>query len=171
LLSHPVHIRFLLCAQTMPLWLEGKNTMSNLNSRLMRNKRAGFQLSTLVLSMLSLTHVHAQEENNVEYVQVIGQAASMDKALKEQKRADQISSVVHADGIGQLPDDNAAEALQRIPGVSTERDQGEGRFVSVRGLGADLNSVTINGTLVPAPESDRRGVALDVLPSWLWSKL
>ena len=56
--------------------------MSNLNSRLGRNKRAGFQLSTLVLSMLSLTHVHAQEENNVEYVQVIGQAASMDKALK-----------------------------------------------------------------------------------------
>ena len=145
--------------------------MSNLNSRLMRNKRAGFQLSTLVLSMLSLTHVYAQEENNVEYVQVIGQAASMDKALKEQKRADQISSVVHADGIGQLPDDNAAEALQRIPGVSTERDQGEGRFVSVRGLGADLNSVTINGTLVPAPESDRRGVALDVLPSELVQSL
>ena len=81
----------------------------------MKHKRAGFQLSTLVLSMLSMTHLHA-EDNTVEYVQVIGQAASMDKALKEQKRADQISSVVHADGIGQLPDDNAAEALQRIPG-------------------------------------------------------
>ena len=79
--------------------------------------------------------------------------------------------MVHADGIGQLPDDNAAEALQRIPGVSTERDQGEGRFVSVRGLGADLNAVTINGTLVPAPESDRRGVALDVLPSELVQSL
>ena len=136
----------------------------------MKHKRAGFQLSTLVLSMLSMTHLHA-EDNTVEYVQVIGQAASMDKALKEQKRADQISSVVHADGIGQLPDDNAAEALQRIPGVSTERDQGEGRFVSVRGLGADLNAVTINGTLVPAPESDRRGVALDVLPSELVQSL
>lgn len=136
----------------------------------MKHKRAGFQLSTLVLSMLSMTHLHA-EDNTVEYVQVIGQAASMDKALKEQKHADQISSVVHADGIGQLPDDNAAEALQRIPGVSTERDQGEGRFVSVRGLGADLNAVTINGTLVPAPESDRRGVALDVLPSELVQSL
>ena len=81
--------------------------------------------------------------------------------------------MVHADGIGQLPDDNAAEALQRIPGVSTERDQGEGRFVSVRGLGADLNAVTINGTLVPAPESDRRGVALmsyhqSWCSLWLW---
>ena len=144
--------------------------MQNNQSRFMKHKRAGFQLSTLVLSMLSMTHLHA-EDNTVEYVQVIGQAASMDKALKEQKRADQISSVVHADGIGQLPDDNAAEALQRIPGVSTEHDQGEGRFVSVRGLGADLNAVTINGTLVPAPESDRRGVALDVLPSELVQSL
>ncbi|MEF9993928.1 MAG: TonB-dependent receptor [Acinetobacter sp.] len=144
--------------------------MNNVNRRLVKHKRVGFQLSTLVLSMLSMSAPHA-EENAVEYVQVIGQAVSMDKALKEQKRADQISSVVHADGIGQLPDDNAAEALQRIPGVSTERDQGEGRFVTVRGLGADLNAVTINGTLVPAPESDRRGVALDVLPSELVQSL
>src|SRR5690606_16068172 len=45
--------------------------------------------------------------------------------------------------------------------------QGEGRFVSIRGIAPDLNSVTINGTLVPAPESDRRAVALDVLPSEL----
>ena len=57
---------------------------------------------------------------------------------------------MHADGVAQLPDQNAAEAVQRLPGVSVERDQGEGRFVSVRGLGPDLNSVTINGTLVPA---------------------
>ena len=129
-----------------------------------------FQLSALVVAMFSMTHLHA-EDQAIEYVQVIGQVASMDQALKQQKRADQISSVVHADGIGQLPDDNAAEALQRISGVSIERDQGEGRFVSVRGLGADLNTVTINGTLVPAPESDRRGVALDVLPSELVQSL
>src|SRR5690606_21237590 len=57
--------------------------------------------------------------------------------------------------------------LQRVPGISVERDQGEGRYVRVRGLGPDLNSVTINGSLVPAAESDRRAVALDVLPSGL----
>lgn len=101
----------------------------------------------------------------------VGQAASMNAALREQRASDSISSVVHADGIGQLPDDNAAEALQRLPGVALERDQGEGRFVSVRGLGTDLNAVTINGTLVPAPESNRRGVALDVLPSELVQSL
>ena len=46
----------------------------------MKHKRAGFQLSTLVLSMLSMTHLHA-EDNTVEYVQVIGQAASMGSFL------------------------------------------------------------------------------------------
>ncbi|SDB81890.1 TonB-dependent receptor [Acinetobacter boissieri] len=134
-----------------------------------------FQLSTLVLALMALNPVHAAD-NDVQSLGVIqvtgtGQAASMNAALREQQSSDSISSVVHADGIGQLPDDNAAEALQRLPGVSVERDQGEGRFVTVRGLSADLNAVTINGTLVPAPESNRRGVALDVLPAELVQSL
>src|SRR5690606_19936541 len=107
----------------------------------------------------------------MEHVEVIGQAVSIDEALREQRSSDSVKSVVHADGIGQLPDDNAAEALQRIPGLSVERDQGEGRFVSVRGLGPDLNSVTINGTLIPSPNSGTRAVALDVLPSELVQSL
>jgi TonB-dependent receptor len=96
-----------------------------------------------------------------------GQAAATDRALDDQEAADDIRSVVRNDGIGRLPDKNAAEALQRLPGVSIERDQGEGRYVRVRGLGPDLNAVTINGTLVPSPESGRRAVMLDVLPSAL----
>ena len=107
----------------------------------------------------------------MEHVEVIGQAVSIDEALKDQRSSEQRQSVVHADGIGQLPDDNAAEALQRIPGISVERDQGGRRFVSVRGIAPDLNSVTINGTLVPSPESKRRAVALDVLPSELVQSL
>jgi TonB-dependent receptor len=74
-------------------------------------------------------------------------------------------SVISSDDIGNLPDKNAAEALARMPGVSVQRDQGEGRYVTIRGLGPDLNTVTINGALVPAPELGRRGVALDVLPA------
>jgi TonB-dependent receptor len=113
----------------------------------------------------------AETAPNTEHVEVVGQAASIDQALKEQRNSDSIKSVVHADGVAQLPDENVAEAVQRLPGVSVERDQGEGRFVSVRGLGPDLNSVTINGTLVPSPESERRAVALDVLPSELVQSL
>ncbi|MBP5143664.1 TonB-dependent receptor, partial [Pseudomonas chlororaphis] len=131
-------------------------------------RNAGFRVSLLTIAV-SAAPAWAQEA--VERVEVIGQAASIEKALREQKSADSIKSVVHADAVGQLPDDNAAEALQRIPGLSVERDQGEGRFVSVRGIAPDLNSVTINGTLVPAPESDRRAVALDVLPAELVQSL
>src|SRR5690606_9972050 len=123
-----------------------------------------------VLCMLATGHSMAAE-TKTEYVRVVGQAASINEALKEQRKSNSIASAVHADAIAKLPDDNAAEALQRIPGVSTERDQGEGRFVTVRGLGADLNTVTINGTLVPAPEAGRRGVALDVLPAELVQSL
>lgn len=133
-------------------------------------RHSGLQISTLALAIASCSMAFA-EQPATEYVEVIGQAVSIDKALKEQRSSDNVESVVHADGIGQLPDDNAAEALQRIPGLSVERDQGEGRFVSVRGIGPDLNSVTINGTLVPSPESDRRAVALDVLPSELVQSL
>jgi TonB-dependent receptor len=100
-------------------------------------------------------------------VVITGQGANLRNALDAQQQADRIVSVVRADGIGQLPDSNAAEALQRLPGVSVENDQGEGRYVRVRGLGPDLNSVSINGAAVPSPESGRRAVALDVLPAGL----
>ena len=106
-------------------------------------------------------------DSEVVRIEVIGQAASLEQSLRDQRASDRIESVVKADGIGQLPDDNAAEALQRVPGISIERDQGEGRFIRVRGLSPDLNAVTINGSLVPAPESERRAVALDVLPAEL----
>ena len=131
-------------------------------------RTAGFRISLLTIA---ISAAPAWAEEVIERVEVIGQAASIDQALQEQKNSDSIESVVHADAVGQLPDDNAAEALQRVPGLSVERDQGEGRFVSVRGLAPDLNSVTINGTLVPAPESDRRAVALDVLPAELVQSL
>ncbi|ARN23772.1 TonB-dependent receptor [Piscinibacter gummiphilus] len=124
------------------------------------------RLSAAVLLAL-VVPAHAQESATLAPVVVRGQAAATDRALDDQEAADDIRSVVRNDGIGRLPDRNAAEALQRLPGVSIERDQGEGRYVRVRGLGPDLNAVTINGTRVPSPESGRRAVMLDVLPSAL----
>lgn len=120
-----------------------------------------------VAAALNSMAAHAQEAVVLPEVQVVGQAASMDSALDMQQMADNVVSVVHADAIGQLPDANAAEALQRVPGISIERDQGEGRYVRVRGIGPDLNAVTINGSLVPSPEAESRAVQLDVLPSGL----
>ena len=135
-------------------------------------RRAGHALSALALAVTASSLLAAETSTErSEHVNVVGQAVSIDKSLKQQRRSDSVESVVSADGVAQLPDENVAEAAQRLPGVSVERDQGEGRFVSVRGLGPDLNSVTINGTLIPSPNSDSRAVALDVLPAELVQSL
>ena len=98
---------------------------------------------------------------------VIGQQANQASALSRQRAADGVESVLTRDAIGQFPDQNVAESLRRLPGVNILNDQGEGRFVSVRGLDPELNSASVNGVRLPAPESDVRSVALDVLPTEL----
>ena len=89
------------------------------------------------------------------------------KSINMQKESNNIKNVMTADGIGKLPDRNAAEALQRMPGVSIERDQGEGRFVAIRGLPAQWNSTSINGDRLPTAEEETtsRAVALDFFPT------
>lgn len=104
---------------------------------------------------------------NIEELIVRGQRSGEASAINRQRNANNIVSVVSADAIGDFPDQNAAESLQRLPGVSIERDQGEGRFVGIRGIDPNLNSVSINGLSIPSPESGVRSVALDVIPSEL----
>jgi TonB-dependent receptor len=95
---------------------------------------------------------------------VVGQRANLASSLSRQRASDTIDSVLTRDAVGQFPDQNVAEALRRAAGVNILNDQGEGRFVSVRGLDPNLNAASINGARVPAPEADVRSVALDVLP-------
>jgi TonB-dependent receptor len=93
-------------------------------------------------------------------------------ARDEKRAAVNITDVVSADAMGRFPDANAAEALRRIPGVSLEIDQGEGRFVVVRGIDASLNNVTLNGQIVGTPaEFGTRGVSMDSVPADLISRL
>ncbi len=128
-------------------------------------------LTALGAGLLAAGGVHAADAPDVGTVVVTGQRASLARAIAAQEKADNIVSVVSSDDIGGLPDKNAAEALARLPGVAVQRDQGEGRYVVVRGLDADYNSVTINGATVPSPEASRRAVALDVLPAGLIREL
>lgn len=87
------------------------------------------------------------------------------KAFTQQKNAPNIINVVAKEEIAAFPDQNSAEATQRIPGISIERDQGEGRYVLIRGTEARLNSMQVDGERLPSPEGDVRQVALDVIPS------
>jgi len=98
--------------------------------------------------------------------------AGMALARQQKRGAENILDSVSADAMGRFPDDNAAEALRRIPGVSMDIDQGEGRFVIVRGVDASLNNVTINGQIVGTPaEFGTRGVSMDSVPADLISRL
>ncbi|MEZ5496060.1 MAG: TonB-dependent receptor [Gammaproteobacteria bacterium] len=106
-----------------------------------------------------------EDVTNLENQLVIGQTATQASSLNKQKNADHTMSVLSADAIGQLPDQNVTEALQRVAGVSITRDQGEGRFIVVRGMDPNFNSIAINGISVPSAEADQRQVAMDVIPS------
>ncbi|MFK3862761.1 TonB-dependent receptor [Pseudoalteromonas rhizosphaerae] len=114
--------------------------------------------------------IGAQQEA-IDNIIVYGQSAGQAGAINRQKNATNLKSVVSADSIGQFPDQNAAEALQRLPGIFIARDQGEGRFVGIRGIDPNLNNVTVNGLNVPSPEAGVRSVAMDVLPSELIQSL
>lgn len=89
------------------------------------------------------------------------------KALSIQKSAPNIMNVIAATSIGKLPDHNAAEAVQRVSGVAVERDQGEGRYVLVRGTPIQWSSTLVNGDRMPSTSSGDRGVPLDIFPSEL----
>ncbi len=87
------------------------------------------------------------------------------RALNQQRSAANLSNIIASDAIGRFPDPNVAEALQRVVGVGVERDQGEGRFINVRGAPIEFTAVTIDGVSLPSPEPGTRAINLDVLPS------
>lgn len=96
---------------------------------------------------------------------VRGQAIGQARALNRQRSSLGLSNFVSADAVGRFPDQNVAESLQRLPGLSIEKDQGEGRFVSIRGIDPNLSNVSIDGVILPAPEGESRSVALNVIPN------
>ncbi|MEY3000316.1 MAG: Colicin receptor precursor [Verrucomicrobiota bacterium] len=96
---------------------------------------------------------------------VEGSLVGAARAINQQRAADTYTNIVAADDIGRFPDQNAAESLSRLPGLSVYRDQGEGRFVVVRGVNFTLGNVTLDGVGIASPESGQRGVPLDVVGS------
>lgn len=82
----------------------------------------------------------AQEE-----ITVTGYRASLRSAISEKRNSTVQIDAINAEDIADFPDTNLAESLQRLPGVSIDRDNGEGRRITVRGLGGDFNRTRLNG--------------------------
>lgn len=108
---------------------------------------------------------------------VTGFRASLEAALDIKR--DSVSSVdaIVAEDIAKFPDQNLAESLQRIPGISIQRDGGEGRSITVRGLGAQFTRVRVNGLETIATSHDGassnrdRGFDFNVFASELFSSI
>lgn len=86
------------------------------------------------------------------------------EALDIERTADNIVQVLPADVINSLPNTNIADAVGRLPSVSLERDEGEGKYIQIRGTEPRLSNVTIDGMHLPSPEGVRN-VKLDAIPA------
>ena len=120
------------------------------------------------------------DATQLETVSVVGYRASVERALDIKRGEAGVVDAIVAEDIGKFPDLNLAESLQRIPGVVITRDAGEGRAISVRGLGPDFTRVRINGmeALTTVGASDQsggsnrgRGFDFNVFASDLFSQL
>lgn len=87
----------------------------------------------------------AQDATDLDTIQVVGFRASLDKAVELKREAVNSIDAIVAEDIADFPDQNIAESLQRIPGITITRDSGEGRNISVRGLSGEFTRVRING--------------------------
>ena len=110
-----------------------------------------------------------EQAQELDTLVVTGQALSLQRAVEEKRTQDVISDGVSADEVGTIPDYGLGEALERVPGVSAELNNGRGeaQFITVRGLNASYNAVTIDGVRLPSTEANNRNISLDILPSSL----
>lgn len=101
----------------------------------------------------------------LEKMVVEGYREGRSRALQQKQNQTNISDIVSADALGNLPDRNVAEGIARVPGVNLSLDQGEGRYVSIRGVEPNLNQVLVDGATMAAPGGTRlgRAVPLDTL--------
>jgi len=104
---------------------------------------------TTSASAIALSGAYAQAPipaaEPAQTVIVTGLRASLESALNKKREENAMVDLIKAEDIGKFPDTNLADSLQRIPGVVIDRDAGEGRNITVRGLGQDFTRVRING--------------------------
>jgi TonB-dependent receptor len=107
--------------------------------------------------------------NALQEVTVLGQRTTPEIARAAQQQASNLINLTTVEEMQRLPDVNTGEAIRRVPGISLETDTGEGRYINIRGLDADLNSTTFGGLRLPptnnsSPSGAGRAVAFDSIP-------
>jgi TonB-dependent receptor len=96
-------------------------------------------------------------------------AESEASALAIQRASNSLVSVAASDSVGRLPDQNIAQAAGRLPGVAVERDQGQARYISLRGAPKNWTTLSFDGINVVSPEG--RDARFDSIPSAIASQI
>lgn len=120
----------------------------------------------------------APSDETTDVITVQGFRQAIESSVASRRNATGVQDAIFAEDIGKFPDLNLAEAMQRIPGVAIQRDNGEGNRVQIRGLGSNFSRVLINdvpaSTSVQIAQGDAsigREFDFDVFPSELFTQL
>ena len=130
-------------------------------------------LAALIAEMLLPLGAFAQTADEAidpsAKIVVSGVRASLASSLATKRMQEGVVDAVSAEDAGKFPDTNIAESLQRVTGVQIQRNNGEGRYISVRGLGPEFNNVLVNGRTMTS-DTGGRDFSFDLLSSDLISK-
>jgi TonB-dependent receptor len=120
-------------------------------------KSAKFKLTPVSAAVTSAllagaTQSTALAQEEIEEIVIVGIRGSLQNSMNVKRNATGVVDAITAEDIGKFPDTNLAESLQRITGVSIDRQNGEGQGVTVRGFGPGYNLVTLNGRTIPTAD-------------------
>lgn len=128
---------------------------------------AGASMSTYAADDVNTTEA---AEENIEVIQVTGIRRSLQESQSLKMSSSSIVEAISAEDIGKLPDVSIAESLARLPGIAAQRLDGRANVISIRGLGPDFTTATLNGR-EQASVNDNRGVEFDQYPSELLNRV
>jgi len=153
--------------------VDGRYTISNVpaGTVTLQFRRIGFTPKSVTGIMLEAGKTLEQNATlstaaitlAAQTVTASAERGSVSEALDAQRTATGVVNAITSEQIGKSPDSDAAQAVQRVSGVTVQN----GRYVFVRGLGERYTTTQLNGTRVPSPEPERRVVPLDMFPSTL----
>ncbi|RHW17452.1 TonB-dependent receptor [Sphingomonas gilva] len=123
----------------------------------------GVLLATTILSAAWSVRAHAQEQDapaeieQAEEAEIIvtGYRESLRQALIQKREGDRVQEVLSSEDLGKLPEASIAESLARLPGITTNRDRGNGTQISIRGMGPNLVNTLLNGREIVSAEASR----------------
>ncbi len=124
----------------------GEHTMQH-------NFRLSAVSAAIITSLISLSAFAQEDEEkekiklqkDIEIIEVQGIKSSLRKAVNAKRFSDNVSDSIHAEDVGKSTDQNIADALSRVTGVSIQEEGGEGTRISIRGAGPSLNQISMNG--------------------------